>query len=236
MTIGGSPNSVHSCSQLPPSVLCSSSFMLMSSPIDRRRRWQQLHQRLLSGSSPTVTGEIVAELLPAMVKGLMREFPRVGDLHLIETAAEDALLFYFDHPAQFDPARSSLLTYLRMRARGYLLNSLGGQKSSQGGEKAVELAGSEAVYEVEAQNERDAEAALIEGESQAEIMQKLSEIITDPQDFAALALMLEGVRETSAFAVVLDIADRPLADQTKLVKQCKDRIKKAVQRKMKIQG
>ena len=63
-------------------------------------------------------------------------------------------------------------------------------------------------------------------------MQKLSEIITDPQDFQVLVLMLEGVRETSAFAVVLGITDRPLTDQTKLVKQCKDRIKKAVQRKM----
>jgi DNA-directed RNA polymerase specialized sigma24 family protein len=206
----------------------------MSSQIDRRQRWQHLHQRLLAGSSPTVTSEIAAELLPAIVKGLMREFPQVGDPHLIETAGEDALLFYFDHPAQFDPARSSLFTYLRMRAKGYLLNSLGRQKSSQGGENVVELAGAETVYEVEAQNERDAEAALIEHESQTEIMQKLSEIITDPQDFQVLVLMLEGVRETSAFAAVLGITDRLLTDQTKLVKQRKDRIKKAVQRKMKI--
>lgn len=208
----------------------------MSSQINRRQRWQHLHQSLLSGSSPTVTSEIARELLPAIVKGLTREFPRVGDPHLIETAGEDALLFYFDHPAQFDPARSGLFTYLRMRARGYLLNSLGRQKNSQGGEKVVELADAETVYEVEAQNERDAEAALIEHESQAEIMKRLSEIITDPQDFEALTLMLENVRETSAFTVVLGITDRPPADQTKLVKQCKDRIKKAIQRKMKIQG
>jgi hypothetical protein len=208
----------------------------MSSQIDRRRRWQHLHQRLLSGSSPTVTSEIAREVLPAIVKGLSREFPLLGDPHLIETAGEDALLFYFDHPAQFDPARSGLLTYLRMRAKGYLLNSLGWQKSSQGGEKVVELADSETVYEVEAQNERDAEAELIEHESQTEIMQKLGEIITDPRDFEALALMLENVRETSAFAAVLGITDRPLVEQTKLVKQCKDRIKKAIQRKMKIQG
>lgn len=206
----------------------------MSSRIDRRQHWQHLHQRLLSGASPTVTSEIAQELLLAIVKGLTREFPRVGDPHLIETAGEDALLFYFDHPTQFDPARSSLLTYLRMRAKGYLLNSLGRHKSSQGGEKVVELANAEAVYEVEAQNESDAEAALIEHEAQAEIMQKLSEIITDPRDFAALTLMLENVRETSAFAVALGITDRPLADQPRLVKQCKDRIKKAIRRKLKI--
>lgn len=171
-----------------------------------------------------------------MTKSLTREFPKVGDPHLIETAVEDALLFYFDHATQFDPSRSSLFTYLRMRARGYLLNSLREKKSSQPVEKVVELTEAKTVYGVEAQDERDAEDVLIERESDAEIMQKLGEIIIDPTDFRVLALMLEGVRETSAFAAVLGIADRPLTDQAKLVKQCKDRIKKAIQRKMKFQG
>ncbi len=208
----------------------------MPSQINRKHHWQRLHQRLLSGSSSTITSEIAAEFLQLVAKSLTRAFPYVSDPHLIETAVEDALLFYFDHPAQFDLARSSLFTYLRMRAKGYLLNSLGREKSSQDREKVVELAGSETVYELEAQDERDAEDALIERESDTEIMQKLGEIVTDPTDFRVLTLMLEGVRETSAFAAVLGLTDRSLAEQAKLVKQCKDRLKKAVQRKMTIKG
>jgi len=206
----------------------------MSSQIDRKQLWQRLHQRLLSGSSPTVTGEIATEFLPVIIRSLSRVFPNVNDPHLIETAAEEAIIFYLDHPAQFDPARASLFTYLRMRAKGYLLNTLGQQKTSQGGDKVVELDGAETVYRVEAQDEGDAETALIERESQADIEHRLSEIITDPAEFKVLALMLEGVRETSTFADALGITDQPLAEQTRLVKQCKDRIKKAVQRKYKI--
>ncbi len=209
----------------------------MSSQIDRKQLWQRLHQRLLSGSSPTVTGEIATEFLPVIIRSLSRVFPNVNDPHLIETAAEEAIIFYLDHPAQFDPARASLFTYLRMRAKGYLLNSLGRQKNSQAsqeGGKVVELDGVETVYRVETQDEDDAETALIERESKADIEHRLSEIITDPAEFKVLALMLEGVRETSTFADALGITDQPLAEQARLVKQCKDRIKKAVQRKYKI--
>lgn len=208
----------------------------MSSQINRKQHWQRLHQRLLSDSSPTVTSEIAVEFLQPIAKSLTREFPQVSDPHLIETAAEDALLFYFANAAQFNPALSSLYTYLRMRARGYLLNSLGRRQGSQGGEKVVELTGSETVYEIEAQDECDAETGLIRSESDAEIMQKLSGIISNPIDFRVLTLMLENVRETSAFAAALGITDRSLDEQTKLVKRCKDRIKKAVQRKMNIKG
>lgn len=208
---------------------------MMSSQINPKEVGERLHRRLLADSSLTVTSEIAEEFLPLVTRSLARAFPN-SDQHLVETAVEDALLAYFDRPEQFDPTRSSLFTYLQMRAKGYLLNSLGQQKRFEERHKVIELDSVETVYKLEAQNEMDAEAALIERHSQAEIIGQLREIITDPTDLQVVTLMIEGVRETRAFAEVLGITDHSAAEQAKLVKQCKDRLKKTLHRKLKHKG
>ena len=197
----------------------------MSSRINLKQLGERLHERLLSGSSLTVTSEIAELFLPAVAKSLAGEFSQLNDPHLIDTAAGDALLSYFARPSQFDPARAGLFTYLRVRAKSYLLNSLAQKKIFS--EKVVELDGMETVYKAE-----DTEAALLERESRAAIMRELQAMITDPTDFQVLSLMLEGVHKASAFAEVLGILDLPLDEQARVVKQHKDRIKKAVRRKM----
>ena len=152
---------------------------------------------------------------------------------MIIMAADDALIHYYEHSTKYDPARSGLFTYLRVIARSRLLNSLGEQKDSEGRKKVVELSGAETVNTVAAQDEQDAEASLISLDIQAEIMQQVEKYITDPTDLRVVALMIAGVRETSKYAEVLDIVDRPITEQRKLVKQCKDRIKKVIDRKIK---
>jgi DNA-directed RNA polymerase specialized sigma24 family protein len=207
----------------------------MSSPTDRKRLGELLHQRLLSGSDLTVTSEIAEEFLPALTRRLAKEFHQLPDPHLITTAVNDALLNLFDHPAQFDPARSSLFTYLRLRARTYLLNSLSRRKSSPAQDKVVELDDAGTVYEVEA-HETDAETSLISREFQAGVIAKLRRVFTDPADLRVIALMVEGVRETQAYAEALGVADRPAEEQKKLVKQAKDRINKIFERKFRRKG
>jgi hypothetical protein len=46
-----------------------------------------------------------------------------------------------------------------------------------------------------------------------------------------LGLMLDGVRETSAYSAILGITGKPVAEQQRIVKQHKDRIRKLVRRK-----
>lgn len=200
----------------------------MSSQINLKQIGESLHRKLLNDTSLSVTSKIAEIFLPALTKSLTRAYYNLGDHHLIETAIEDALLAYFDHPQQFNPSRASLFTFLRMRANSYLLNDLGKNK-------VVEVTDAEPVYNMEAL-EDDALSVLVEHEAQSEIQQKLQRIIPDPTDFQLLSLMLEGVRETSAYASVLGITNYEIAEQTKLVKQHKDRIKKTVQRKLKIKG
>ena len=196
----------------------------MSSPIDRKRLGELLHQRLLSGD-PTATAEIAEAFLQTLVKGLRKRFSRVKDDHFIQVAADDALIHLFEHPAKFEPARGELFTYLCLRASGYLLNSLRRERGE--GNKVVELDEMRTVYDMG----DDAETALISREFQAGVIRRLRQNFTDPTDLRVLALMVEGERDTGTFAEALGITDRPLEEQRKLVKQVKDRINKTLDSK-----
>ena len=144
---------------------------------------------------------------------------------------EDALINYFDKPAQFDPERASLATYLRIRARSYLLNTLAKERARSGKEAAaVELEGKRTVNQMGAD---DPEMQLFVGGADDEIIRELEMILIDPVDLEFVHLMMEGTRETSRFAALLGISDLPAAQQTETVKRHKDRLKKAVQRKYK---
>jgi DNA-directed RNA polymerase specialized sigma24 family protein len=204
----------------------------MPSPNDLKQLGELLHQRLLSSSDLTVTSEIAEKFLPPLVRSLTREFQELSDRHLIDTAAEEALLNLFTHPERFNPARASLLTYLHIRARSYIRNRLGGRGGPTAENKVVELDVAKAVYETGA----DAEAALISREFQGNVIGQLREVFTDPTDLRVIALMVEGVRETRDFAEALGVADRPADEQQRLVKQAKDRINKTLERKFRRRG
>ena len=65
----------------------------------------------------TVFSDIAAAFLGPLVAFLRRSHPR-ADEHLLFTAAEDAVISLLKNPKAFDPARGSLLGFLRMAARG----------------------------------------------------------------------------------------------------------------------
>jgi RNA polymerase sigma-70 factor (ECF subfamily) len=194
-----------------------------------KQEGERLHQRLLAGSH-TATSEIAELFMHLLIKSLSREFNQISDQHLIDMATTDALINYFQHPEKFESAKSSLFTYLRVRAKTYLLNSLGQPLSSK---KVVELQEAETVYQMADENTQDAEAAVVSNALQAEVMQQVQKYITDPTDLHVANLMIQGIRETTAYAKVLGIADRPFAEQKKTVKRHKDRINKIIERKIK---
>lgn len=122
----------------------------MSSPPNLRRIGEQLHARLIVGESLTITSEIADTFLPVLLSSLRKLFWNLSDPHLIDTAAEDALIDYFNNPARFDPTRSGLFTYLRLLAKSRVLDLLAGQQSHQRKEMVVELEGVGTVYRDEA--------------------------------------------------------------------------------------
>lgn len=202
----------------------------MPSQADLKELGEHLHRLLLGQASPVITGRIAEIFLPELLRRLPRIFPTVTDQHLIASCAEDALLEYLERPEKFDPARGSLLTYLRLLARSRLLNELG-RKTAAGRQEVVAVEEAETVYEVAGVAEWDEAVRLSEQETEQQIAAKLLPIVTDQIDRRVLNLMLEGVRETGAYAAVLGITEQPMTEQQRIVKQHKDRIRKLVRRK-----
>jgi RNA polymerase sigma-70 factor, ECF subfamily len=203
----------------------------MDSQSTLRQVGAELHARLLTGASATVTSEIAEVFLPAVSRSLRGEFRNLGDPHLTDIATADALLAYFDDPARFDPHRAGLFTYLRWRARSRLLNLLAGQNNSPAPDEAVEVEASAPVYQVTEGGAADPEDALVRREANEATLRKLGALFTDPRDLELVRLMLAGVRETAHYAALLGITALPAEEQARLVKRHKDRVKKVVQRK-----
>jgi peptidyl-tRNA hydrolase len=204
----------------------------MSPHSNLKETGERLHQRLLAGSL-TASSEIAEIFLQPLIKNLAKEFKHLSDPHLIDSAAADALINYFEHSEKFDPARASLFRYLRIRAKTYLLNSLGQQTSAK---IVVEIEEAETVQQMEEQNELDVESTLVSQAIQTEIMQQVQKYIIDPVDLRVISLMVEGIRDTAKYAEVLGILDHSLTEQRKTVKQHKDRIKKIIERKIRRRG
>jgi hypothetical protein len=191
-----------------------------------------LHSRLLKGKDTQVTAEIAEIFLPILVNDLYTKFPNFLDPHQLETIAEDSLLRYFAHPEKYDPAKSNLIGYLYMDAYWDVRNLLQQQK------KVVALEAPISEHEMYAvRDEADPEAILSQKESQqfqfeSPLIKRVLTLVSRPRDRQVLELMMEGVRETQAYAQVLGIQSRLPEEQAKIVKQHKDRLKKTIQRKV----
>jgi DNA-directed RNA polymerase specialized sigma24 family protein len=190
-----------------------------------------LHERLLSGD-PTAPAEIAETYLPSLVAYMTSRFPRTGDPHLAETAADDAMLDFLRRPEKYDPTKMDLHRYLRMSARYDLLNLVARQKRQlpPEGVRIVELDAPGAEHEV-----RDDTALSVEEQTAilaSPVWQQLRAIVPNPTDQEIVLLMMEDVRPTSQYAAVLGITHLPPKEQARAVKRNKDRLKKWLQRHM----
>jgi len=194
-----------------------------------------LHQRLLAGDV-TASAEIAEAYLPPLVAHLQTHNPGVDDPHLPATAAIDALQNYLQRPEQYNPEKGSLEAYLRMAASGDLKNALSKQareRQNEGGERIVELDAPGAEYQVEANAGPSVEEQV---EIRASpVWRRIREWVPDPVDQQIVQLMVEKVRKTSAFARVLGITHLSPEEQAEIVKRHKDRLKKRLQRHMRLE-
>lgn len=200
---------------------------------DVAARCKELHKKILSGDV-TANSEMAEIVLPILTKRLTRIFPSIYDDHLIDIAVTDALLNYFDNPAQFQEKKKSLLNYLLMSARGDLLNIIRPRKldvnSSQLNED-VEFGDSYSEENIEGHvvlAEEDVEAeALIR---MSTVYPRLNELFPELKDREFVTMMMNGIRETEEYAKVLGIDQLSSSQQRDTVKRYKDRIKKTITR------
>lgn len=190
---------------------------------------------MLSGEDPTASAELAEVFLEPLVRYLRSAHPEVRDHALLYDAASDAILNYSEEPTTFDPSRRGLYGYLKMSAKGDLLNALTKEtrrrKRERAALRAVEL---EAEGGKELENDEDAAHLVRRSELDEkrgrEAMDRIHEALPDPKDRRMLQLMLDGVRETEAYARVLEIEDLEETQKRKVVKRNKDRIKVRIKR------
>jgi hypothetical protein len=178
----------------------------------------------LAGSSLVVTSEIAETFIPLLIKSLRGEYFNIKDVTLVESAVTDAVMSYFSHPERYNPEKSGLFTYLRLRSASNLLNLLVAEKSH----KSVELETLNSVNETEGD---DIEESLIQREVNDRVMQQIRQILPDPVDQEVALLMISGIRDTSSFAEKLNIQHYDPEEQARIVKRQKDRIKVSLKRK-----
>jgi DNA-directed RNA polymerase specialized sigma24 family protein len=204
--------------------------MAKSEEVDLKLLGNSLHQKLIDGDV-TAPAQIAEVFLQRVVDKLQRRYPNLADPHLVQMAADDAIINYFQHPHRYDPAQSSLDTYLTMSARCDLLNLLRGARYSgfPKNTEFVELDAAGREYKIEVKDEdfNVEEQALILA---SPVWTLLEQFLPDMTDREVALLMLEGVRETEEYAHVLGIDYLPKMAQATEVKRHKDRIKKSLGR------
>jgi RNA polymerase sigma-70 factor (ECF subfamily) len=179
---------------------------------------------------PTAAADLAAFTLQPLVRSLRAQFPRV-DLHTIEEVAIDVILDLAEQPERFDPARSSLRTYLRMAAQGDLKNWLRSERrrgshvlpmvdvdlSARAGKRLVDGTPDPAAVL--------ASQDIVSAETLALVRASFSDVEWD-----VVLLMTEGERRTATYARILGLAEQSEIAQARAVKRVKDRLLKRLQR------
>jgi RNA polymerase sigma-70 factor (ECF subfamily) len=189
-----------------------------------------LHLRLCD-QDPTAPADVCGAYLGPVLAWLEGR-SRHPDPHLLQTAAEDALLAYVQRPQAFDPARLGLGAYLRMAAHRDLLNLLAKERRRQRriapwnvveeDEEGGNLIGRE--EEPLAGLERAEEA-----EEWRRFLVQVAKRLTEVEQ-QVLGLLLAGERRTAAYAAVIGCGDLPGDEQEREVKRYKDRVRKCLER------
>ena len=184
-----------------------------------------LYHRLCAGD-PVAPSEFCERYLPRLMSDRRWVLPGIHDEHMIEDAAIEAVLSFIRHPDRYDPAQLEIMSYLRMAARGDLINLL--KKETRHADRRAPIDAVE--LQPPARNDEHDAPDLPGNVSQELLMRRLREALPDPRDHEAVRLMLDGVRETGAYTRVYGLGNLSLEEQRRQVKRHKDRLDKVMKR------
>ena len=192
----------------------------------------EIHSRL-SAVDPVASADLAESFLDPLGTWLIRTNRNI-DSHLCEQAAEDAILALIKNPHSYQPNRSTLDGYLRMSARGDLLNLLDREKGHQSRLRPLDLVELSADVRNHVWEETDPAVIVELAEEAHQRVDNLQQVAAaaglTQADARILTLMQQGERKTMKFSRVLGIADLPQDQQRRAVKRAKDRVKQRLKR------
>jgi DNA-directed RNA polymerase specialized sigma24 family protein len=185
----------------------------------------EILRRLCEGD-PIAPAQFCERFLPPLLDDRRWVAGRTRDQHLIEGAADDAVLDFVRNPERYDPSRLGIEGYLRMIAGRRLLNALAREQRHASRRAPLEVV----ELRPPVGNERSEAPELPGGISKDELLRRLREELPEPRDREAMALMMDGVRETPVYARLYGLDGLPPQEQARAVKRHKDRLKQRAKR------
>jgi DNA-directed RNA polymerase specialized sigma24 family protein len=186
-----------------------------------------LHDRLLAGDprAPSETFELFEDQLSSVVRSTV---PKLADPGDVNAAVSDALLQYFRRPAKYDPAKSTLLTWLCNQARYNALSQLR--------EHGRRMAALDRVGEAVRigllghDNDQDGEDQFLDAIEVKQIMTQYGhEIATEPGDQEVFLLMAAGTKDEGMFVEALGLKGTQAENRAE-VRRRRDLIRKRLER------
>ncbi len=190
------------------------------------------YQRLLA-KEPDAPGVFIELLLDPLTTALAARFPHLPDPNLIIDVATDTLFAFVQAPEHYQPDRGGLWQYLYGDAYRDILNILAKERRRYAKEVPFDLVAHDHADGNNIEEEvvqRLGFASLFSGKDAQALLEQLRTVIPDPHEWKVVLLMLQGERRTKVFAAALGIEHVPIADQRKLVKQAKDRLRLRLKR------
>jgi hypothetical protein len=196
-------------------------------PIRDSHKGLAIYHRLAAGDK-VASAELAQLYLEPLIDWLHRRFRNLPEE--CETAAGEAILDLIRHPSRFQSGRGDLFRYLCMAARGDLLNLVKKERRHRSRQIAISIVEHGPHAGKYLGREHDPALEMEMGDPlrfriPPGVIEELCESERRVWD-----LMLTGERRTTEYARVLNLADRPLAEQRRAVKQVKDRIKQRLKR------
>jgi len=185
-----------------------------------------LWQRLLA-RDPNAWPELCKTLLEPLTDWLRRRVP-YADPDLAAEAAEDALIGLAKRPHSYDPRRGGLEAYLRLSARGDLLNLERRERRHRQGRCDLLRVALDPQAGKYLGVEDDPCDRLILAEEEERLRRAPPGLGGDER--RVWELMCRGERRTPVYAEMLGLSHLPPKEQRHEVKRWKDRIRKRCER------
>lgn len=191
------------------------------------------YQKLIA-NEPDAPSQIIELTLDPLIAALEHKFPDPSHKDLIIDTVTDSLFRFVQHPEAFQPERGTLWNYLYMDAFGDLRNAWNKEQR-----RISHQIPFDPVAHDRPDGNNDVEAAIMrklvpegvpEGLEATSVLAQIRQEIPDESDWQVISLMASGERKTQAFAHELGIEHLPPAEQRRIVKQTKDRLRLRLKR------
>jgi hypothetical protein len=199
----------------------------------RHEAEQALHARLVA-CDRLATNDLYTHFAVPIFRGLAGKFPTT-DRDLVEQAVSDTLLDYFRRPDRYDPAKSSLHSYLFMAARRDLQNLIAQQRRR---DREILVADPVELDTLTRKQWEDGDIAeaIADDERATELWAEAMAVARTDEERIVQQLRLEGERSTAEYAAALGWTDLPVPEQQRRLFQIKDRLDQRWRRRGKQRG